>query len=128
MYEKYKLGKISQLSKVASFLNFIYWFDLVFGKSRQRISTRNQAFSILLNWEQCHLLYIFLIVKTLEEVRRWHQPFVGFQNKKFWTKIFNLTNIGKSHREMVLKAGTEAYLCYYSSCGLEKIFYIFIFT
>ena len=69
-YEKYKLEKISQFLKIVTFLDFIYWFDRVFGKSRQRISTRTHAFLIILNWELYHLLHIFLTVWTLEEVKR----------------------------------------------------------
>ena len=75
---------------------WFYWFDRVFGKSRQRFSNRTQAFSILLNWEQYHLLHIVLTVYTLEEVRRWQQAFVGFQNKSFRTKIFNLLTSEKA--------------------------------
>ena len=69
-YEKSKLEKISQFSKGATFLDFIYWFYRVFGKLRQRISTQNHVFSILLNWERYYLRHIFLTVHTLEEVRR----------------------------------------------------------
>ena len=36
------------------------------------------GFSNLLNWERYHLLHIFLIVFTLEEVRRYQQSFVVF--------------------------------------------------
>ena len=56
-YEKYKFDKISKFSKVVRFFNFIYLFDRVFGKSRQKISTRTHAFSILLKWERYHLLH-----------------------------------------------------------------------
>ena len=83
-YEKYKLENISQFSRVAFFVDFIYWFDRVFGKSRQKISTQTQAFSILLNWERYLLLHIFLTVYTLEKFRQWEQLFVGFQNRRFW--------------------------------------------
>ena len=60
------LRKISQYLKVATFISFIYLFNLVF---RERISTRIYAFSILLNWEQHHLLYITLTVYTLIKVK-----------------------------------------------------------
>ena len=37
-YEKQQLEKLSQISKVATLLDFIFYFDGVFRKSRQRIS------------------------------------------------------------------------------------------
>ena len=49
---------------------FMFWFDRVFRKSRQRVSTPAHAFSNLLNWKGYHLLNICLTVFTLEEVRR----------------------------------------------------------
>ena len=65
--EKHKLENISQFLKVVTFLDFIYWFDWVFGKSRQRISTR---LFYLVKLETLSLAAHFLTVCTLEEVRR----------------------------------------------------------
>ena len=87
LYSPVRMGnsspKKSQISKVATLLNFIFWFGGVFWKSRQRISTRAHAFSNLLNWERYHLLHISLTAFILEEFRLYSNPLWSF----FWKSL-----------------------------------------
>ena len=113
MYEKYKLEKISLFSKAATFLDFVYWFDQIFGKSRQRISTRTHAFSTLLNWEQYHLLHTSLTVYTLEEVRRYQHSFLGLHTF-FWK---TLCKVNRRFSRFLKPCRNVLKIRYWSPCG-----------